>query len=97
MINMGNHKILKDDDIVNAIIKHIDENLYNYSVIIDGEWLSKEQYEDALAEGDRILQELCTDIAATEQWCNAIRCCGETDLSGRTALEKYKKVDAAEY
>lgn len=31
--------------------------------------LSKEQYEDALAEGERIISELCTDIAATEKWC----------------------------
>ena len=39
--------------------------------------LSKEQYEGALAEGERILQELCTNIAATEQWCNEIRSCVE--------------------
>ena len=38
MINMGNNKILKDDDIVNVVIKYIDEDLYNYAVMIDGEW-----------------------------------------------------------
>lgn len=39
--------------------------------------LSKEQYEGAIAEGDRILRELCADIAATERWCNEIRDCVE--------------------
>lgn len=38
MINIGNNKILKDDDIVNVVIKYIDEDLYNYAVMIDGEW-----------------------------------------------------------
>ncbi len=31
--------------------------------------LSKEQYEHALQEGENIVNELCTDIAATEKWC----------------------------
>lgn len=31
--------------------------------------LSKEQYEQALQEGENIVSELCTDIAATEKWC----------------------------
>ena len=38
MINMGSNKILKDDDIANIVIKYIDENLYNYAVMIDGCW-----------------------------------------------------------
>lgn len=31
--------------------------------------LSKEQYERALKEGESIIYDLCTDIAATEKWC----------------------------
>lgn len=31
--------------------------------------LSGEQYEKALAEGDDIRKELCSDIGATERWC----------------------------
>lgn len=35
--------------------------------------LSKAQYDEAIAEGDAILQELCEDIAATAKWCAQIR------------------------
>lgn len=38
MLNTGSKKILRDDDIVNIVIKYIDENLYNYAVMIDGDW-----------------------------------------------------------
>jgi len=31
--------------------------------------LSKEQYESAIREGENIIKDLCTDIAATEAWC----------------------------
>lgn len=31
--------------------------------------LSKEQYEEALAEGENIIDELCKDVAGTESWC----------------------------
>lgn len=34
--------------------------------------LSKEQYDAALKEGDLIVKELCSDIEATEIWCNKI-------------------------
>lgn len=30
--------ILTDDEIINIILKYIDENIYNYAVMIDGEW-----------------------------------------------------------
>lgn len=30
--------ILTDDEILNIILKYIDENIYNYAVMIDGEW-----------------------------------------------------------
>lgn len=35
--------------------------------------LSKAQYEEALAEGDAVLKELCRDISATAKWCAKIR------------------------
>lgn len=35
--------------------------------------ISKEQYDTALIEGDRILEELCTDISKTDRWCADIR------------------------
>lgn len=38
MIDMSNNKILSDDEIVDIIIKYVDENLYNYAVMIDGDW-----------------------------------------------------------
>lgn len=34
--------------------------------------LSKEQYEGALLEGDRIVTELCNDVKATEEYCNKV-------------------------
>ncbi len=34
--------------------------------------LSKEQYEQALQEGENIISELCSDVAATEKWCRYI-------------------------
>lgn len=38
MINKNNRNILTDDEIVEAIINYVDEDLYNYAVMIDGEW-----------------------------------------------------------
>ncbi len=34
--------------------------------------LSRAQYEQALAEGESILRELCADISGTEKWCRDI-------------------------
>lgn len=34
--------------------------------------LSEEQYRHALAEGDCIIEELCSDIPATETWCKEV-------------------------
>ena len=31
--------------------------------------LSNEQYEEAIKESERILQDLCTDIPRTTEWC----------------------------
>lgn len=38
MKSLGSDKALKDDDIANIVINYIDENLYNYAVMIDGAW-----------------------------------------------------------
>lgn len=35
--------------------------------------ISKDQYDAALLEGDKILEELCTDISDTDRWCADIR------------------------
>ena len=35
--------------------------------------LSKEQYDAALVECEEILEDLCTDISKTDQWCATIR------------------------
>lgn len=35
--------------------------------------LSKEQYDAALLEGDKILKELCSDISNNDKWCAEIR------------------------
>ena len=35
---MNTKKILTDDEIIDLIIKYVDEKLYNYAVMIDGEW-----------------------------------------------------------
>ena len=37
MDRMKNRK-LTDDDIVKEIINYVDETLYNYAIMIDGEW-----------------------------------------------------------
>lgn len=38
MINKNNQSVLTDDEIIEAIINYVDEDLYNYAVMIDGEW-----------------------------------------------------------
>lgn len=35
--------------------------------------ITKEQYEEALLEGDEILEDLCKDIKATGEWCAKIK------------------------
>lgn len=35
--------------------------------------ISKEQYEDALREGDEVLKDLCEDIEATAKWCASVK------------------------
>ena len=35
---MNKQRILTDDGIVDVIINYVDENIYNYAVMIDGEW-----------------------------------------------------------
>ncbi len=44
--------------------------------------LSDAQYQRAIAEGDAIVRELCTDIAKTEEWC--VRILGQ-------AMERIRK------
>ena len=59
--------------------------------------LSKEQYDAALMEGEKILKDLCSDISQTDQWCANIRqivedriAAGEPVRMCREVLEKRK-------
>ena len=38
MINKSKQRILTNDEIIEAILHYVDEDLYNYAVLIDGEW-----------------------------------------------------------
>lgn len=38
MINKTKQRILTNDEIIEVILHYIDEDLYNYAVLIDGEW-----------------------------------------------------------
>ena len=49
--------------------------------------LTEEQYKAALDEGDAIVNELCTDISATEVWCRKILDLAEEEINQtRTAV-----------
>lgn len=50
---------------------HIDDRDELDAALASGE-LTQEQHARALAEGERIVQECCTDVRATEQRCAAI-------------------------
>ena len=38
MVDRMKNRKLTDDDIVKEIVNYVDETLYNYAVMIDGEW-----------------------------------------------------------
>lgn len=50
---------------------HIDDRSELDAAYRSGE-LSEQQYQRALAEGDAIISDLCSDIEKTEQWCKTI-------------------------
>lgn len=52
--------------------------------------LSKEQYDRALAEGEAVLAEYCTDMERTEQYCNEVLACVNQKIS--EGARDYKKV-----
>lgn len=54
--------------------------------------LSEKQYNDAITEGDCIVEELCKDIKATEKWCRRILDYSEELISN--GLKPFKRVDA---
>lgn len=47
--------------------------------------LTEEQYKTALAEGDAIVNELCKDIPATEEWCRKILELAEQEMNQKKA------------
>lgn len=54
--------------------------------------LTKEQYEDALAEGEMILKEYCEDIHATDAWCAKIRHIVEERIASGEPVKKCREV-----
>ena len=58
--------------------------------------LSDEQYADALAECDRILKELCSDIAKTNAWCGKVREIVEERIAAGEGIKKSREVLALE-
>ncbi|MBO2516278.1 MAG: hypothetical protein CW338_03245 [Clostridiales bacterium] len=58
--------------------------------------LSRKQYEDALAEGERILKELCGNIRKTDKWCAAVRAVMEEKIAAGEGVVKCREVLEAE-
>ncbi|MBO4679125.1 MAG: DUF402 domain-containing protein [Lachnospiraceae bacterium] len=54
--------------------------------------ITKEQYEDALAEGDRILKDYCEDIPSTDAWCAKIRHLVEERIAAGEPVKKCREV-----
>ena len=54
--------------------------------------LSEEQYKSALAEGDAILNELCSDISKTNELCNKVRRLVEKKICMGEPIKKCKEV-----
>lgn len=54
--------------------------------------ITKEQYDDALKEGDRILKELCKNIKKTHKWCAHIRELAEKRIAEGEPITKCKEV-----
>lgn len=59
MINRGKQRILTDDEIIDVLINYVDEDLYNYAVMIDGEWGCGKTYF--------IQERLCSKLEAHEK------------------------------
>lgn len=56
---MSRQRILTDDEIVGALINYVDENIYNYAVMIDGEWGCGKTYF--------IKERLCSELEKHEK------------------------------
>lgn len=54
--------------------------------------LSDEQYRAALSECDRIMEELCTDIKKTQEWCAGIRALVEERIAAGEPVKKCREV-----
>lgn len=59
MTNKKKQRILTDDEIVAALIKYVDEDLYSYAVMIDGEWGCGKTYF--------IKERLCSELEEHEK------------------------------
>lgn len=54
--------------------------------------LTKEQYDNALAEGDRVLKELCGSLRKTDEWCAKIRDAAEKRIAAGEEVKKCREV-----
>ena len=54
--------------------------------------LSDEQYAEALTECDKILEDLCLDIAKTNAWCAEIRGIVEERIAAGERITKCREV-----
>lgn len=59
MVNKNKQHILTNDEITEAIIRYIDEDLYNYAIMIDGEWGCGKTYF--------IKEHLCDELESHEK------------------------------
>lgn len=53
--------------------------------------LTKDQYDEALAECDLILKELCSDIPKTNDWCSSIRAIVEKRIAAGEPIKKCRE------
>lgn len=53
--------------------------------------LSEEQYKEALEEGEKITDELCSDISKTYSWCLDIRQCVEDRIANGEPMKKCRE------
>ena len=58
--------------------------------------ITKEQYDAAIREGDKILSELCCDISKTDKWCADIRQIVEDRIAAGESIKKCREVIEAE-
>ena len=92
---MNIDKILTDDEIVNLIMKYVDEKLYDYAVMIDGDWGCGKTFfvkNRLVNELDKHEEELCeTDSKTDSEKENKKRNIVYVSLYGVTSIDEISK------